>query len=118
MGREAILLHDWEGDRTKGELSNLHVGGHVKIVHEQNDWADCRSSPESTETPLRKTSRAGEWKETAPPVSPHIKLNNAGKPPPSEDLLSSTPTQFLATQEQPSATNHRSSGTGGVREGE
>ena len=117
MGREAILLHDWEGDRTNGELSNLQVGGHV-IVHEQNNWADCRSSPESTETPLRKTARAGQWKETAAPVSPHIKLNNAGKTPPEEDLLSSTPNQFLATQEQRRATNHRSSGTGGGREGE
>ncbi|GMH46893.1 hypothetical protein TrRE_jg11457 [Triparma retinervis] len=109
MGREAILLHDWEGDRANGELSNLQVGGHVIIVHEQNDWAYCRSSPESTETGyvplmyLRKIAKAGEWKETAPPVPPHIKLNNAGKPPPGEDLLSSTPTKYLATQEQPAA---------------
>jgi hypothetical protein len=105
LGREAILLHDWVGDRANGELANLQVGDHVIIVHEQNDWAYCRSSPESSETGyvplmyLRKIAKAGEWKESAPPVPPHIKLNKAGKPPPEEDLLSSTPSQYLATTE-------------------
>ena len=75
------------------------------IVHEQNDWAYCRSSPESTENGyvplmyLRKIAKAGEWRTSAPPVPPHIKLNKAGKPPPDEELLNETPSTYLATNE-------------------
>jgi len=62
-------------------VQNLAVGDHIILVHEQNDWAYCRKSPESAECGyvplmyLRKLSDAvdqhGENKP--PPLPSHIK---------------------------------------------
>jgi len=85
MGIEAVILHEWTGNKKNGELTDLSIGDRVIVVHEQDDWVYCRRSPESTEVGyvprpfLQKLVEAkkrnvsdSDSTDSLPPVPAHI----------------------------------------------
>jgi len=82
MGIEAVVLHEWEGNKANGELCDLEVGDRVIVVHEQNDWVYCRRSPESVEVGyvpmgylqkiVNKDRTGSDSSDSVPPLPLHI----------------------------------------------
>ena len=63
IGTECLVLFAWSGSTANGELTDLHIGDRIVLVHEQGGWGFCRRNPESSDcgyVPIQYLRKVGD----------------------------------------------------------